>query len=51
MEKEAIAVGIFLAGLLTGIGISLLLKRQTEVYEVVEGELKPSMKLVTVTTI
>ena len=51
MENEATAILIFLAGLATGVGISLLLKRQTEVKELVEGELKPVMKLVTVTTI
>lgn len=51
-KAAAVAIGLFLAGLLTGVGVSSVLKRKTEVIEVTpEGVEVVTKRYVTWTTV
>lgn len=50
--EKALVIAAFVGGAITGIGVSLLLKKKTEIVEITEtGEERPVKRMTTWTTI
>lgn len=50
--EKVVVLGAFIGGLITGLGVTLLLKKKTEIVEITEtGEERPVKRITTWTTI